>query len=172
MHNIIYLYLSLYWRISIFERFPNFPSFAIFQRIRGKKKLVAYLLIIERVANICILKNCIYRGYTFMTFQRFNINLRNRKCQERWTYIYILAHLYIQALSSLSPSFCYISKKDEREIGWLFQKLLKGLQIYVYSRNCLYLGYTYMNIQRFKINLRKKGITVSLLAIIEGIFII
>ena len=38
---------------------------------------------------------------------------------------------------------------------------MKGLQIYVYSRNCLYLGYTYMNLQRFNISLRKR-ITIFL----------
>ena len=115
-------------------------------------------------------KNCMYRGYTYMNLQRFNISLRKRITiflyLQSWRVffiinnvhhylslfiIYIYWHICIFKLFPFFfPSFCYILKKDESKVGWLFQKLLKGLQIYAYSRNCLYLCYTYLNIQRFK----------------------
>ena len=58
------------------------------------------------------------------------------------SFIYIGASLYSNSFLSFFPPFLTFQRKMKEKIGWLFQTLLKGLQIYVYSRNCLYLGYT------------------------------
>ena len=58
------------------------------------------------------------------------------------SFIYIGASLYSNSFLSFFHTFLTFQRKMKEKIGWLFQTLLKGLQIYVYSRNCLYLGYT------------------------------
>ena len=58
------------------------------------------------------------------------------------SFIYIGAFLYSNSFLSFFHPFLTFQRKMKEKIGWLFQTLLKGLQIYVYSRNCLYLGYT------------------------------
>ena len=58
------------------------------------------------------------------------------------SFIYIGASLYSNSFLSFFHPFLTFQRKMKEKIGWLFQTLLKGLQIYVYSRNCLYLGYT------------------------------
>ena len=159
MYSIIYLDFSfIYILAHLYIQTLSF-LFPFFCYILKKDEGESWLTIsktIERVANICILKNYMYRGYTFMTFKD-SILIWETGNVKKDGHTYIYWHISISKLfPHFLPPFCYISNKDEREIGWLFQKLLKGLQIYVYSRNCPYLGYTYMNIPRFNISLRKK----------------
>ena len=83
-------------------------------------------------------KNCMYRGYTYMNLQRFNISLRKRITiflyLQSWRVFFIISNvhhylslfiIYIYWRISIFklfpfflPSFCYIPKKDERE-RWL-----------------------------------------------------
>ena len=71
-----------------------------------------------------------------------------------FSFIYILAHLYIQTLSFLFPFFCYILKKDEGESWLTISKTIERVaNICILKKLSVFGLYnTYMNIQRFNIS--------------------